>query len=167
MNDSVSVIIPTYNRPQSLSRAIKSVLVQTHKNYEILVINDSDDEKPVLEVIENFNDNRIKYFNNERVKGGNGARNTGIIKSKGEYIAFLDDDDEWLPDKIKNQIKYLTDKKSNYSGVFGAFLLQKKNRWIAQSYNTNCLKIENVLTDKISIGSSSNLIFERKIFRDI
>ena len=96
----ISVVIPTYNRPDTLKRAITSVLSQTCTDFEIIIVNDSHQERPVWDIINHFADERIRYFRNERSKGGNGARNTGIIKSKGEYIAFLDDDDEWLPDKL-------------------------------------------------------------------
>jgi glycosyltransferase involved in cell wall biosynthesis len=103
----VSVIIPTYNRESFLSRAIQSVLSQTYSNWELLVVDDGSTDntrKVVNEYIKK--DNRIKYFYKEN--GGQGsARNLGIKHASGEYIAFLDSDDEWLPEKLELQIDLL------------------------------------------------------------
>lgn len=100
----VSVIIPTYGRANIVSQAIKSVLTQTYKDYEIIVVNDgSTDNTP--EVIAQFgNEIRIIHQTN---KGLSAARNTGIRASQGDYIAFLDDDDLWEPHKLETQIPIL------------------------------------------------------------
>ncbi len=92
-----SVIIPTYNRASLLGRAIRSVLTQTFKDYELLVIDDasSDDTK---NVVQSFNDERIIYIRREQNGGSSATRNTGIKQARGRYISFLDDDDEYLPD---------------------------------------------------------------------
>ena len=99
----VSVIIPTYNRAELLPLAIKSALNQTFNDIEIIVSDDksTDDTR---EVVRSFADERIKYVLNKGKKGPSATRNTAILASEGEYIAFLDDDDEWLPDKLQKQI---------------------------------------------------------------
>lgn len=108
MNESkISVIIPTCLRKDSLRKAINSVLKQTFKEFEIIVVNDSSGEKEIINVLEEFRDSRIKYFCNSRKKGANGARNTGILKAKGKYIAMLDDDDIFLPSKLEKQYNIL------------------------------------------------------------
>ena len=91
----VSIIIPTYNRKDLLIKAVESILLQTYSNWELLIINDY--ENPIKL---NFNDTRISIQNNKFTKGGNGARNTGLSMAKGNFIAFLDDDDEWEKDKL-------------------------------------------------------------------
>ena len=100
----VSVIMPTFNRIKYLCEAIDSVLAQTYKDYEIIVVDDGsmDDTKEALKC---YGD-RIRYFycNNRGVAG---ARNFGINQASGEYIAFLDDDDLWLNDKLARQIPVL------------------------------------------------------------
>jgi len=100
----VSVIIPTYNRAKYLCEAIDSVLAQTYKDYEIIVVDDgsTDDTKKVLAKY----GSSIRYYCQEN-SGIAVARNVGISLSEGEYIAFLDDDDIWLSDKLKVQMKYL------------------------------------------------------------
>ena len=94
----VSIIIPTYNRANLLPRAIKSVLSQTFKDFELIVINDGSTDN-TEEVIKKFQkkDERIKYILHKDNKGEAAARNTGIRIAKGEYIASHDSDDEWLP----------------------------------------------------------------------
>lgn len=99
----VSVIIPTHNRPELLKGAIKSVLNQTFQDFEIIVVDDGL-EKRANNMISSFNDKRIKYIQHKKEKGGGAARNTGIKNSSGNFIAFLDDDDEWLPKKLKIQM---------------------------------------------------------------
>lgn len=97
----VSVIIPTYNRAHLVSDAISSVLKQTYKNYEILVIDDGSTDE-TEHVIKHFND-KIRYIYQEN-KGAGAARNRGLKEAKGSYIAFLDSDDLWLDFKLELQV---------------------------------------------------------------
>lgn len=101
----VSVVIPTYNRKNSVQRAIQSVLNQTYSNFEILVIDDgsTDDTEAV---VKRMNDSRIHYYRQEN-QGSQVARNHGIRLAKGEYIGFLDSDDEWMPEKLNKNIFYM------------------------------------------------------------
>ena len=103
---TVSVIIPTFNRSQVLPRAINSVLRQTYQDYEIIVVDDfsADDTRAV---VESLPDPRILYVRNDSRKGAGAARNIGIGVSAGRYVAFLDSDDEWLPDKLARQVSFL------------------------------------------------------------
>lgn len=102
----VSVIIPTYNRAARVARAVLSVQRQTHTRLEIIVVDDaSSDETP--RVMANLNDQRLRYIRHEKNAGGSAARNTGIRAATGEFIAFLDDDDEWEPEKTEEQLKML------------------------------------------------------------
>lgn len=99
----VSVIIPTYKRPHLLVRAINSVLNQTYSNLDVLVVDDhSEDDTP--SVVRDINDPRMRYVEHPVNKGLPAVRNTGIRMALGEYIAFLDDDDEWREDKIEKQL---------------------------------------------------------------
>lgn len=107
----VSVVIPTYSRNVTLTRAIDSVLAQTHKNLEIIVVDDNPPDSQWRasseQIMRQYADNpKIRYIQNTRNMGGSGARNEGIKAAKGEYIAFLDDDDEYLPEKVKKQLNY-------------------------------------------------------------
>lgn len=102
----VSVIIPTHNRAQLLVRAIRSVLAQTYRRLEIVVVDDASDDE-TSDVIRRFGDGRIRYIRHDSPKGGAAARNSGIEAATGEYIAFLDDDDEWEPSKTESQLEVL------------------------------------------------------------
>jgi len=101
-----SVIIPTYNRKEDLRKAIKSVLNQMHKNFEIIVVNDAGED--LNETISEFNDQRIKYFLQEENKGLAAARNRGIKNSSGKYLALLDDDDIFYPHHLQRAMDELT-----------------------------------------------------------
>ncbi|MBN1639415.1 MAG: glycosyltransferase family 2 protein [Ignavibacteriales bacterium] len=103
---TVSVIIPTYNRARLIGRSIQSVLNQTYQDFEIIVVDDGSIDN-TREVIKEFQrkDKRINYIKHDENKGGSAARNTGIKASRGEYIAFQDSDDEWLPEKLEKQMK--------------------------------------------------------------
>jgi glycosyltransferase involved in cell wall biosynthesis len=101
----VSVVIPTLDRPSLLLRAINSVLRQTHQQIEIIVVVDRPDHD-TLAAVQSLNDPRVQLIVNSYSPTAGGARNAGADHAKGEWIAFLDDDDEWLPNKLEKQIAF-------------------------------------------------------------
>ena len=106
----ISVIIPTYNRKYFLEKiSIPSVLRQTYSNFELIIVDDhsTDDTSDFVKLLSK-KDKRIKYVKNFRKKGVSGARNSGILVSKGKYIGFLDDDDEWVPEHLEKLLNILT-----------------------------------------------------------
>ena len=124
-NELVSCIIPTYKRSDTLGRAITSVINQTYRNVEVLVVDDNEkgDEYSlrVLETVNNFSDERVHYISQKKHINGAEARNEGIRKSKGAYIAFLDDDDWWEKDKIQKQVDFIK-KCPNTCGAVSTLL---------------------------------------------
>ncbi|MFH0846035.1 MAG: glycosyltransferase family 2 protein [Patescibacteria group bacterium] len=106
LNPKISVIIPTHNRPELLERAIQSVLCQTFQDFEIIVIDDGL-EKRADKIISQISDERIQYIQNIKNLGASASRNVGINKAKGKYITFLDDDDEFYPEKIEKQYQII------------------------------------------------------------
>lgn len=119
----VSVIIPTYKRKTFfLERAIKSVLNQTYKNIEVIVIDDNASpelvqfRQEVSQLMERLREFSIKYIQNNENLGGSLSRNVGIENSTGNYITFLDDDDRYLPDKVQNQLEFMLG--GNYDVTF-------------------------------------------------
>lgn len=104
-NPLISVIIPSYNRADILPRAISSVLEQTYSNFELIIVDDASTDTTEA-VISNIKDERIKYIKHEKNSNGSVARNTGIKNASGEYIAFLDSDDEWHKDKLLEQFNF-------------------------------------------------------------
>ena len=116
----VSVIIPTYKRSDYLIRALNSVLMQSYSNIEIVIVDDNDPgseyRKKTKEKINNYKDlAKIQYIENLKNLGGALARNEGIKAAQGEYVAFLDDDDIFLKDKIKHQMEFMLLNKLDLS----------------------------------------------------
>ncbi|MEX0685075.1 MAG: glycosyltransferase family A protein [Balneolales bacterium] len=112
----VSVIIPTYNRAHLVKDAIDSVLKQTYQNFELLIVDDYSEDN-TKEVVKSFKHQNIKYLLNNRSKGAQGARNTGLLASRGQWIAMLDSDDIWLPTKLEKQVAYIKITKNNVAGL--------------------------------------------------
>jgi glycosyltransferase involved in cell wall biosynthesis len=104
----VSVVIPTYNRAHLVGRAIRSVLGQTFSDFELIVVDDGSTDNTV-EVVRGFQDPRIRLVRLAKNCGGSRARNEGIRVARGEWVAFLDDDDEWLPRKLELQVARLSE----------------------------------------------------------
>lgn len=103
----VSVILPAYRVEKSIAAAVKTVLEQTYKDFELFIVDDGSPDKSV-EICQQFTDPRIKIFRQEN-RGLAGARNTGIRHAQGEYLAFLDGDDLWLPEKLEKHVEHLED----------------------------------------------------------
>ena len=117
----VSIIIPTYKGNSFLGRAVSSALLQTYSNVEVIVVDDNNPETmerfETERVMDSFKDNtKVKYIKHERNRNGSAARNTGVRFSHGEYVAFLDDDDEYMPSKIESMVS----KMETLSMVWGA-----------------------------------------------
>lgn len=100
----VSVVIPTHNRVNLLPRAIDSALRQTYNDLEVIVVSDGSTDNTDVLMQKYANNSRVRYINYTPAKGGNYARNIGIDAAKGEFVAFLDDDDEWYLTKIEKQV---------------------------------------------------------------
>lgn len=118
----ISVIIPTYNRIEMLKRAVQSVLKQTYKNYEIIIIDDNSN-CDYKSAIKEFHSDKIRYFRNSKNIGGSLSRNVGIKNAKGKYIAFLDDDDEFVPEKLQLQLSKF--KNTKFKNLGFVYCLQK------------------------------------------
>ena len=114
-NPKVSVIIPTFNRAQLLRRALRSVRSQTWQDYEVIVVDDHSSDG-TTRMIGELEDSRIECIRHTTNRGQSAALNTGIEKARGEYLAFLDDDDEWLAEKLAKQVEIL-DKAPNHVGL--------------------------------------------------
>jgi len=130
-----SVVIPTFNRSNAVCKAIGSVLAQSYKDYEIIVVDDGSTDN-TQEMLKQF-DGKIRYFYQEN-KGVSAARNRGIREARGEWIAFLDSDDIWLPEKLRWQHKIIdmdpdinfifTDiEQFNKSGVVRASMMRSSH----------------------------------------
>ena len=132
MNNLVSVITPVYNSEKYISDHIKSVQNQTYSNWELILVDDcSSDHSAAL--INSFqkNDSRIKYFRLEKNSGAGIARNKGIELAQGQYIAFLDSDDQWFPKKLERQLNFM--QKNSYYFTFTDYdMVDEKGQRLAK-----------------------------------
>ena len=99
----MSVVVPTFNRAQLIGRSLRSILNQTHEEFEVIVVDDASTDETEDEV-KTFSDSRVRYIRHDENQGPSATRNTGIRSAENEYIAFLDSDDEWLPEKLERQL---------------------------------------------------------------
>ena len=118
MKPRVSVIIPTFNRASLLPRSVNSVLAQTFGNFEVIIVDDCSTDR-TQETIAGFDDSRIRSLRNEKNMGQAAAINAGISSARGEYIAFLDDDDEWTPAKLERQVDLLQESHPDVALISG------------------------------------------------
>lgn len=143
----ISVVIPTYKRPEKLKRAIESVRNQTYRQWELVIVNDA----PEYDISSSFpKDDRITLIQHDRNKGAPAARNTGIQVSNNQFLAFLDDDDIWKPAKLERQINKFATLSAKYGIVF-----------------TGCDVIEDGSVIKTDRPSKSGDLFEDLLFRNI
>lgn len=164
----VSVVIPTYNRGHLVSRAIRSVLDQTYQNFEVIVVDDASTDN-TEKVVKKFNDKRIKYIRHERNRGGSAARNTGIKTAQGEYIAFQDSDDEWLPEKLEKQVRVLENAPSEVGVVYtGIWRMKDGKKTYIPSSKIN--QKEGNIHDELLRGSfvtTQAAIVKNETFRNV
>lgn len=148
-NKLVSIIIPTYKRNDTLLRAIDSAYAQTYKNIEVIVV---DDNAEFPEIRENNIQNLKRYpklvlIQNAKNLGGGLSRNAGIDAASGEYIAFLDDDDEYLPNKIEKQMKLMISKKDDNAAViscYGEMINVDGSKYCYKNDNQGMALLENI-----------------------
>jgi len=179
-NPDVSVILPTYNRADTLPRAISSVLCQTLDTFELVVVDDGSDND-VEHIINDFSDSRIEFYAHGANKGANAARNTGLEHSNSNMIAFIDSDDEWHRDKLKIQLDYLSASPSDRVAVYCDYNMhhQSMRRRIRnvikrvwpydyQKVSTGGAElIEDLLMIQLDVGGASNLMVRKTVLDDI
>jgi len=161
----VSVIIPTKNRAEMLFRAVNSVRNQSYNNLEIIIVNDASDDN-TLDIIKNFKkkDSRIMAFSNLYSKGGANARNVGIKHAKGEYISFLDDDDEWLFNKTEIQTTFL--EKNSDIGAVSCWYILKIGEIIQKIKPPPIITFNDLLWENFW-GSFSFCMVRKEVFKKI
>jgi len=167
-DDLVSVIIPTYGRCEYLQRTVFSVLKQTYSNIEVIVVDDNG--KSSLQGLETqkvmhtfIGNSKVKYLQHDINKNGSAARNTGLAASKGEYVAYLDDDDEFTPEKIQTQLAQLktdTEYAASYC-LNSKFYHGKRVQTTKYTKSGNCQF--DVLCIKSDIHTSSLLMRKQSV----
>ena len=167
MKPLVSVIITTFKGNDNLIRAINSVIKQSYTNVEIIVVDDnnpdSEGRKKTEELMENYlNNDNIIYLKHEKNMNGAAARNTGIKKSKGKYISFLDDDDIYLSNKIEACVEYLKNHK-DLNGVYSSVIFMNNYSFysIQEAIDSKDYMKELMLNTNM-LGTGSNIFVEKK-----
>ncbi len=164
----VSIVLPTYNRAHLLPRAVESILNQTYKDFELLIVDDASTDNTDT-IVKNINDPRIKYIKCIENKGANAARNIGIKAAKGKYIAFQDSDDEWYLDKLEKQVKTMQKASVSVGIVYSGYLKieNKKSTYIPRDI-INQLEgdISSELLEHNFIGTPAMLI-RRECFEKV
>lgn len=170
----VSIIIPSFNRPVQTLRAVESALNQNLEYIEVVVIDDNG--KGASQQVETFNalaahikKNDIQYIAHEKNLGGNSARNTGVQKARGKYIAFLDSDDEFLPKKIETQLAYIESKNDpSIKGVTcGRINIKNSNVFRVDRFEFEGNLTFHLLSLEFSLGAGSTLLIEKSALKEI
>ena len=142
MNDLVSVIMPVYNAEKYVKLSIDSVINQSYKEWELILINDASTDNSKKIINEYLSNKKIKFIDLKKNSGVSVARNTGILKAKGKYIAFLDSDDIWEPSKLQKQMELIKKLKANfvYTGVTYINEDGKRNPFVFNVPEKTCYK---------------------------
>jgi len=161
----VSVIITTYNRSNFLKKSTKSVLEQTYKKLELIIVDDcSTDETE--QVVYNIKDKRVKYIRHNENMGVHQSRNDGILNSNGKFIAFLDDDDHWLPKKLEKQVDLFMKKNSNLGLIYTGYYNALNGRIVAKVSPRRRGYLRDILINQ-NVVSTSTVLVRAECFKKV
>jgi glycosyltransferase involved in cell wall biosynthesis len=172
MNVSVSVIIPTLGRPDTLRRAVVSATEQTHAPAEVIVVDDNDqhpDARDETHAIAERIDAPIRVLEHTGTSGGSAARNFGAQHASGELLAFLDDDDWWLSTKLERQIETLHDTQRNDIGLIytGLRVVDEDGALLRERYKATKPNMVHALAEQNLIGTVSSVLIPKRVFESI
>jgi len=126
MKDLVSIIMPSYNTGCYIEESIESVISQTYQNWELIIVDDCSTDN-TDDIVRKFKDDRIRYLKNSKNSGAAISRNYALREAKGKWIAFLDSDDIWLPEKLEKQLTFM--KNNGYSFTYTDYRIQLNGVW--------------------------------------
>lgn len=127
MGELVSVIMPSYNTGKFIAESINSVLSQSYTNWELIIVDDCSTDDTDNIVASFLKDERIRYLKNKKNSGAAISRNYALREAKGKWIAFLDSDDLWMPEKLEKQIRYMEEK--DYAFTYTDYRIQLNGIW--------------------------------------
>lgn len=161
-NVLVSIITPVYNSEKYIGETIESVLSQTHTNWEMIIADDCSKDN-TAKIISKFTDPRIKYFRLENNSGAAVARNKALEKAKGKYIAFLDADDMWKPEKLERQLNFMINNNVGFSFTGYEILRSDKNKVINVPLKLNYNQfMMNTIIGTLTVMINKDIIGELK-----
>lgn len=169
----VSVVIPTYGRPESLKRCIDSVLSQTYSNIEVFIVDDNNPDtesrRATEAVMEDYRfEEKVTYLQHERNKNGSAARNTGWRHSRGKYITYIDDDDEIHPQKIEKQVSCMESHDESWGACYTGYVIHSEidgDQVSTERRSGDCYL--DALMRTMFMGSGSNLFLRKKVVDEI
>lgn len=168
----ISVIIPTYGLPTGLLSAIRSVLSQTCHDLELIVVDDNNPSTEAREqtetILSSISDSRIKYIRHPKNLNGANARNTGIKAAHGEYVAFLDSDDEYLPTRLEKCLAALSMADECFAGVYSGCEFRRGGRTyhVVKSVPSGNFLVQTLATN-FMFCTGSNLFVRRKVVDEL
>lgn len=159
MDELVSIIMPSYNTANYIVESIKSVLAQTYTNWELIIVDDCSTDN-TDEIVQPFlSDERIKYFKNEKNSGAAVSRNKALREAIGKWVAFLDSDDLWLPEKLERQIAFM--KKRDYKFSYTDYRIQLNSEWLPY-VNTGPNKVTKHKLKNYCYFSTITVMYDRE-----
>ncbi len=132
MSELVSIIMPSYNTGAFIIKTIQSVLNQSYENWELIIVDDCSTDNTDEVVLPYLNDQRIRYIKNEKNCGAAVSRNRALREAKGKWIAFLDSDDLWVPEKLEKQIHFM--EVHDYAFTYTDYMIQLNGEWLPYVY---------------------------------
>lgn len=163
---TVSVVVPTYNRADVLPRAIESVLQQTYEDFELIIVDDGSTDT-TKEVVQSYDDERIRYVPLKTNNGANAARNTGIRQANGRYISFLDSDDEFRRGYLKECISKFQDEQESIGGVFTSYYMYNGGLLTDISLATSERVTFDDIVEQNVIGGFSCITVRSQVFESV
>lgn len=176
---TVSVVVPTYNCGDTIERAIDSALGQTLDDLEVLVVDDGSADE-TGSIVRSYDDDRVQLYVHEENRGGSAARNTGIEHADGEFVAFLDADDEWAPSKLERQVACLRERSDEWVAAYCGYEAVPEGLWMRLRFGVGRLfgssveqseggeaLIDDVLLGEFALGGSSTLIARTEVVEAI
>lgn len=127
MDSLVSIVMPSYNTEKYISQSISSIMSQTYKNWELIIVDDYSEDNSV-KAIQSFNDPRIRLLQNHKNLGAAISRNIALREAQGKWIAFLDSDDLWAPDKLEKQVRFM--EENEYAFTFTDYRICLNGKWL-------------------------------------
>lgn len=158
----VTAVIPTYERAETIGRAIESALAQSYRDLEVIVVDDASADH-TADVVRGVDSDRVRYVQLDQNVGGGAARNVGVESARGDYVAFLDSDDVWLPSHLEDSLQILRDE--SLDGVMSSFCVDRGSGpvpFVCQRFCPGESMVDYVLGSGGGDPRSSTMVFERE-----
>ncbi|WP_414698574.1 glycosyltransferase family 2 protein [Peptacetobacter sp. AB845] len=161
----VSIVTPVYNAERFINETIDSVIAQTYDNWELILVDDCSSDNSAA-IIDEYvkKDSRVKYIKNKENSGAAVSRNAGIEMAKGQYVAFVDSDDVWKPEKLEKQLAFM--KKNNYAFTFTAYRYVLEDGTVTDKIANTVEKINYDGLLKNTVIGCSTVVIDRNIVGD-